>query len=341
MPPPPIPTPRFFSLVLTGTALLWAMASGSIADRSARGVTMRLGLYLFNPLLTELFLLFLLLVGFWMLERISSRSGSMSSILTLPLRKGWSREWALGAAAGWGMILAATLPVLLSGNLHGRMALASNSWVLIPLGLATLAVSTLAQEVVFRGYPFRRLVDAVGPTWASLLLSLLFALVLVRQNPPRHIGTAMLVEIAFGLVLSMAYLRTHGLWLSWGLHFAYWAVAGLVLGLPMAGHTEFTSVMATFATGPLWLGGGSFGVDGARFTLLVMAAGFAVVFRLTRWYAWEYTHAPIVAGGYEVTVAPPPAHAAMEKQAAAAPPPLVQILPATPQGRSVEDEPLS
>jgi hypothetical protein len=61
-----------------------------------------------------------------------------------------------------------------------------------------------------------------------------------------------------------------------------------------------------------------------------------VLVRVTGDYAWEYTHPPIVAGGYDVTVAPPAAHLAMEQAAQTAPAPagLVQIQPLTPQGAS-------
>ena len=92
-----------------------------------------------------------------------------------------------------------------------------------------------------------------------------------------------------------------------------------------------------YATGPRWLSGGAFGLDAALLTGAAMLAAMVVLYRETRDYAWRYTHPPIVAGGYEVTVAPPAAHVAMEK--AASPPPLVQILPATPQTQSVRDFP--
>ena len=45
------------------------------------------------------------------------------------------------------------------------------------------------------------------------------------------------------------------------------------------------------------------------------------------------------AGGYAMDAPPPAEHTAMEKQAR--PAPLVQILPTTPQSRSVSDEPKS
>jgi membrane protease YdiL (CAAX protease family) len=323
--------------VLVVTASLWAMASGTVADRAARGISDRLGLYFLQPLLSEIFLLFLVVLGFALLDWIATRGGSIAAMLALPRRAGWQREWGIGAAAGWGMALLAILPTLLTGHLYSRLASSSKVFVLVPLSFVTLLVGTLVEELVFRGYPFRRLVQAIGPTWASLIWSAVFAFVLLRQNGARNPGTALLVEFLFGLVLAMSYLRTYALWMPWGLHFAYRAVVALVIGLPAAGHQEFAAVTDTYANGPRTLTGGEFGPDAAWLTLLVMLLAFAVVFRLTRWYAWEYTHPPIVPGGYEVTVAPPQAHVEMERQGAVAAPALVQILPITPQSRSVTE----
>jgi hypothetical protein len=140
------------------------------------------------------------------------------------------------------------------------------------------------------------------------------------------------------LLLAMAWLRTHALWVGWGLHFAYRVVMAVVLGLPIAGRAEFGSPTEMYATGPRWLSGGAFGLDGAALTGLLMLGGMAVLYRATRNYAWDYTFAPIVPAGYEVTVAPPAAHVAMEK-AAPPPPALVQIMPTTPQTRSVIELP--
>ena len=204
-------------------------------------------------------------------------------------------------------------------------------------GIAVLLVLSLAEEVIFRGYAFRRLGAAIGPAWAAVAISLLFGTLLVQANPPHNTLVALVDCTLFGLLLAIAWMRTHALWLGWGLHFAYRAVAAVVLGLPIAGHGEFGSPTEMYASGPRWLSGGAFGLDAAFLTGVAMLGAIVVLYRATRDYAWKYTHPPIVAGGYEVTVAPPAAHAAME--AAAPPPPLVQILPSTPQSRSVIDVP--
>lgn len=332
------PLSRGVQLALFATAMAWAGAASGIAGRAAQGIAVRFHLGSSESLLESVFLLFLVVVGFRALERLALTGRGRSEVLALPRRAGWRSEWGTGAAIGWGVCLAAALPVLVTGHLHSRLA--QGPWgegaVAIATAVLTLGFATLAQEEIFRGYPFRRLMEATGPSWAAVLLSLGFGVMLLTANPPRHLGMALLDGTLFGLLLAMAYLRTHALWMGWGVHFAYRAVAALVLGLPIAGRGEFASFANTYATGPGWLSGGAFGLDAALLTSVVMLGGLAVLYRSTREYAWRYTHPEIVAGGYEVSVAPPEAHLAMEK-AAGAGPGLVQILPSTPQSRSRMD----
>ena len=319
--------PRSLQLALCVTALLWAGAAGAIAQSAARGISTRFQIGAFESLLVAVFLLFLAVVGLRMLDFIATHGRFVSEVAPLPRRSTAPKEFGVGAALGWALALAAVLPLLLSGNLHGRIFWRSGSLVAILLALAALLIVSLAEEILFRGYIFRRLSAAIGPSWAAILISILFAAWLVSAHTPPNLLIALLDGTLFGLLLALAWLRTHALWLGWGLHFAYRAATAVLLGLPIAGHSEFGSFVDTFRTGPRWLTGGAFGLDAALLTIVFFLIAIPILYRVTRDYAWKYTHAPIVAGGYEVTIAPPAAHAAME---AAAPPPLVQILTPAP-----------
>jgi hypothetical protein len=118
---------------------------------------------------------------------------------------------------------------------------------------------------------------------------------------------------------------------------------GILFGLPISGINDFASIVQTRAFGRLWLTGGDYGPEGAAITVIVLLIGIVILVRVTRDYAWHYTYVPIVAAGYPMEAAPPAAHVAMEQMAEharpAAPVTLVQILPSTPQTRSVSDEP--
>jgi membrane protease YdiL (CAAX protease family) len=328
-----------FALFLTSAA--WFLAADTVAAHAARGLSIRFGLDGARPLLTWAFLLFLLAVGFSILQAIAKRRSSLREVLGLPKRPTAEREWIQGAALGWGLVVLAVLPMALAGTLHVQFWTQPRAFGLLLLHLATLAVAALAEEVAFRGYSYRRLIEATGPVAATILMSLLFGLGHVLN--PGATWASTLVTILAGVLLSVAWLRTHGLWLGWGLHFAWNASMGILFGLPVSGITDFASIVQTRAFGRLWLTGGDYGPEGAGITVIVLLIGIAVLVRVTRDYAWHYTYVPIVAAGYPMEPPPPAAHVAMEQMAeqtrAAAPVTLVQILPSTPQTRSVGDEP--
>ena len=330
---------RTLQLALFVTSVAWFLASDTVAAHAARGLSERFSLDAARPLLTSIFLLFLLAVGFSILQAIARRPSSLRAVLGLPRRPTARREWQLGAALGWGLVVLAVLPMALAGTLRLQFWTQPRAFGLLVLNLVTLAVAALAEEVAFRGYPFRRLIEAVGPVAATIILSLLFGLGHVLN--PGASWASTLVTVLAGLLLSIAWLRTRGLWLGWGFHFAWNASMGILFGLPISGLNDFASIVQTRAIGRLSLTGGDYGPEGAAFTAVVLLVGIALLVRMTRDYAWHYTYVPVVPAGYPMDAPPPAAHVAMEQQARPAPAAvsLVQILPVTPQTRSVSDEP--
>jgi membrane protease YdiL (CAAX protease family) len=321
---------RAFEFFLFFIALLWAGTARSIAGRAAQGISLRFNLESLEQLLESAFFLFLLVVGIQALDWVVTRRGDTERALPLPGRPSRLAEWGTGAAVGWGLCLAAVVPVLLSGSLHASMSLGAGSLAGLAVALVTLLIATLGTEAVFRGYIFQRLIRAIGPTGATLLLSAIFSISLVNATSlPHHLLLALLDGFLLGVVLSAGWLRTHGLWLPWGLHFGYRAVMAIALGLPLAGRGVYYSLLDSYTTGPRWLTGGAFGLDAALLTGPIFLLGFAILFPLTRNWAWNYTHREILPAGYEVAVQPPAAHTAMESQAPAGVA-LVQILPAAP-----------
>ena len=212
---------------------------------------------------------------------------------------------------GWGLVVLAVLPMAVAGTLHIHFWTQPHAFGLLLLNLATLAVAALAEEVAFRGYSYRRLIEAIGPVAATIR-----HVSPLRSRPhvlnPGATWASTLVTILAGVLLSVAWLRTHGLWLGWGLHFAWNASMGILFGLPISGINDFASIVQTRAFGRLWLTGGDYGPEGAAFTVIVLLIGIAILVRVTRDYAWHYTYVPIVAAGYPMEAPPPAAHVAME-----------------------------
>jgi hypothetical protein len=323
----PSSIPRSLELALFGAGVLWLLAAHALAVRAADGILDRLGWGAAQSLLTQGFFLFLLLLGFTTLAWIGTRQGSVRAANALPRRASSLREWATGAAIGWATLLAAVLPMMLLGALHPQFLWTAPAWGAALLSVAALALGALANEVAFRGFLFRRLIDSVGPTSATLLLSALYAV--LGSMRPNAGGLSFVITLLAGVLFSLAYLRTHALWLGWGLHFAWAASTALLFGLPVGGIATYATVVQTDATGPAWFTGGAYGPEGALLTLAAFVMAMVLVYAATREYAWNYTHEPIVPAGYPMDVPPPAAHTAMEQTAAAKPATLVQIAPAS------------
>lgn len=330
-------TGKMFHLALFCAALAWSVSSRLLAASSAQGIANRFNADWATPILGTIFLLFLLAVGYSLLDIIARRPASARSSLALPNRLTASREWLIGVALGWGIVALTVLPMALAGDLHVSVWFQPRAFLLLLLNLAVIALVSLAQETVYRGYPFRRLIDAIGPVAATFGMSIIFALARGIQGDAS--GAAMLIAFLSGIVFSIAWFRTHGLWLAWGMRFGWMASMGVLFGLPIAGSYDQTSILQTTTVGRTWLTGDDYGPEASFFLIPALIVGLIVLVRVTRQYAWDYTHPPIVPGGYPMDIAPPPAHTAMEQTAKAKEPALIQILPATPQGRSLQDPP--
>jgi membrane protease YdiL (CAAX protease family) len=315
-------------LALFVAAGSWYYCARALAKSAADGLAYRFDLADYQPLMEAALAIFLVVVGLALLRNIERRRAPLRLVLGLPRRKTSREEWGAGAAIGWGLAVASVLPMALGRTLNVQLWTSPRAFLLCGLGLATLALTTLAKGVGVHGYAFQRLIDAIGPVRATILMALLAA-VYTSFNPAAS-GTAIAVSVASSIVLSLCWLRTQAVWLMWGLHFAWAASTGVLFGLPLGGDTSFSSIVDTRAAGPVWLTGGDYGPSAAMLSVVLLLAAIPILVRVTDDYAWDYTRPPIIPAGYDVTIAPPAAHVAMEQEQAVQPAALVQILPAAP-----------
>ncbi len=170
----------------------------------------------------------------------------------------------LMAALAVGAALALSGATLRSDPATGFAAAAA------PLGVGLLCAA-LAEELMFRGYPLRRLADAVGPGVATGLLALGFSAAHLANPSVSVLGAA---NIAIAAVwLSAAFFSTGAMPLAWGLHFGW--NAGLALGFeaPVSGFT-FELPLVDYAPGRHgWVDGGAFGPEGGLVGTLALVAG--------------------------------------------------------------------
>lgn len=304
-------------------AAIYFYLAQSIAVHAAHGLSSGV----WTAIVERGMLLFLLVLGYAAMARVLNREQKPVREMGLAFRSGWQREFGLGAALGWGMLLASILPMVLTGGLIVSFWAIPRQFGILLLDLLLLAIASLAEEVAFRGYPFQQMIQATGPTLATIVFSIGFAALHIF-NPGAN--RASFVVTVFGSwLLSVAYLRTRALWVCWGWHFAWNASTCLLFGLPVSGITEYSPVIQSNTVGPAWITGGDYGPEASAVAAFVLLIGIFVVYRATRGYAYLYAQPVIIPAGIPVdldamsrTLAP---HHPVAPEPAPAGPTLVQI----------------
>ena len=147
--------------------------------------------------------------------------------------------------------------------------------------LLVLAIPAAAEEALFRGYPFQKLVEAVGPVVATVLASAGFAIA-HRHNPGVNAFALINIFVA-GVMLSVAFLKTRSLWFAIAVHLGWnWQMAG-PLDLPVSGLELFDAPLyEPVRLGTPWLTGGGFGPEGGIAGLLALLLVTAAVWFYTK-----------------------------------------------------------
>ena len=290
------------------------------------------------PLIRNLFAIFMLIVGYGYMEMAWDNQREPLRAMGLARRPGVLREFAMGAALGWGMVAVVILIAALGGTFYVQLFGSAHAWGQLILQTLALAAGALAGEIAFRGYPFQKLIGATGPFIATILSGIFFGVLCLKI--PGATPTAAWTSALAAVVLSVAYLRTYALWLSWGLHFAWVATIAVLFGQPLAGDRHASSVIHTYVDGPTWLTGGEYGPEASMVGLIVLWAGLYILIWMTRNLAWKYGQPELKPAGIPVELSHP-MHPAAPPPAASAPPTeapragLVQIAPAQSTPSSV------
>ncbi len=318
-------------------AILYFILARMLATHGAQGLVDDA----WSPLVSQAMLVFLLLVGYSSLGFWQNHQANPVSEQGLPLRRGWPHEMGIGVAVGWAVAVVCVLPMTWNGGIAIVLFTHLSAWGWLLADAAYFALATLAEEIAFRGYGFQRLMHAVGPVAATIGFAGLYAL--IQSFLPGATFTSFVVSLILGVVLTMAYLRTRALWVSWGLNFGWKASRALLFGLTVNGISSHSPVVQGNPMGPYWVTGGGFGLDGSWIALVALIGAMPVVYKATRELDFQYNAPVIVSGGIPVDLdeAAREQHEAAMGGTAPAEPSLVQIAPAAAQTQtnSPEEEP--
>jgi uncharacterized protein len=206
----------------------------------------------------------------WIIVRFINRKPL--SALGLGIHPGMPRELGIGLLLGFllmGGIFAAEVAFGYV-QLEWRGYTVAQSGAIVLYSLAGFGVSAAFEELLFRGYIFQTLIQAITFLPAMILLSLLFALGHIA-NPSSSAFSSANVFLA-GVCLSFAYMKTRSLWLPFGLHWSWNFCQTTVLGYPTSG-LGFSErrLLDQVIEGPTWITGGDFGPEGGVLATICLA----------------------------------------------------------------------
>jgi len=217
-----------------------------------------------------------LILGYtWMLRSLDGVPSRRLNAMGLPGGRRALRDALVGIGIGAGMVLVTVAVIASVADLKIEAKPDQHAGLVFGIEVfVVLSTAAMAEEVAFRGYPFHRLIEVTGPAGAIAVFSAVFGLVHLKNPNATTIG--FLNTILIGVVFAIAYLRARTLWLPWGMHWAWNAVLGTLVGLPVSG-VDMSVGFRTRAIGPSWLTGGAYGPEASLACTFAVVVALAVV----------------------------------------------------------------
>ncbi len=233
---------------------------------------------LFEVIFRPLLALLLVVLFVWLLSVADHIETHRIAAMGLPCVPGWLKQFGLGCVLGFVLTILAIVPIAIWGHTSIRFHFSLHTLPRIGAVVLVLLLGALAEELMFRGYPFQHLEQGIGAIGAITIFSVMFGAVHLA-NPGASLW-GLINTILIGVLLSISYLRTRALWVPWGIHFGWNFSLGLLFGLPVSGLRLFNVVVRTTASGPNWITGGSYGLEGSATAVAVILIGVVIVWKL-------------------------------------------------------------
>ncbi len=169
-------------------------------------------------------------------------------------------EFGYGVAMAVGIIGLSWLLMWLNGGYELQSF--NSPWVLLH-AMFKFGLGAFLQVMMFRLVFFRLTEELLG-TWLALVAASLFFASAHLLNG--NMDAVSFFTMTFGdLLWAAAFILTRRLWLVWGLHAGWNFCQDGILGMPNSGLTELPSWINAVTSGPEWLSGGDYGLDGSLF----------------------------------------------------------------------------
>ncbi|MGQ7379999.1 lysostaphin resistance A-like protein [Streptococcus suis] len=172
--------------------------------------------------------------------------------------------WGIGAAMlttcvllMWGFGAIQVTSFQFSANLVGEFLILVLAW----------SVQGTTEELLTRGWMFSSLSAKHNIPVGILVSSLFFTFLHLGNNA---ISLIPILDLTlFAILACLVMLKTGNLWVIGGIHAAWNCFQGNVFAFPVSGSQAGQAFIAVNTSGPDWLSGGAFGVEGSVISLIV------------------------------------------------------------------------
>ncbi|HEM2548460.1 TPA: CPBP family intramembrane metalloprotease [Streptococcus suis] len=183
-------------------------------------------------------------------------------------KKGAFKDFILGWGIGAAMLITCVLlmwgfgairisSVQFSPQLFGEFLVLVLAW----------SVQGTTEELLTRGWMFSSLSAKYNIPVGILISSLFFTFLHLGNDA---ISLIPLLDLTlFAILASLVMLKTGNLWVISGIHAAWNCFQGNVFAFPVSGTQAGQAFIAVETSGPAWLSGGAFGVEGSVISLTV------------------------------------------------------------------------
>ena len=199
--------------------------------------------------------------------------------LTGKINATFLKNFLRGLLVGGAIMLGPALILYLGGWVTWQNSALEFTSILFATGF--FVAVAIAEEFLFRGFIFQRLIASIGCWAAQLILAGYF--LLIHINNPGMTGTIKLfasVNIFLAsLMFGLAFIKTKSLAMPVGLHFMANWVQGILLGFGVSGNKEPSILKPIFNNVPQWLTGSSFGLEASLPGLVSVVLAIILLYR--------------------------------------------------------------
>ena len=192
------------------------------------------------------------------------------TLVTGRFNSSWLKQFGIGMAFGTIVMVVPAIFLTFLGYANWQVNELSVSTVIS--GFSFFTAVAVAEEMLFRGFIFQRLMESLGQWPAQIVISGMF--LLTHINNPGMIGmtktlAALNIFIA-SVMFGLAFIKTKSLAMPVGIHFMANFMQGTVLGFGVSGVKEQSLFKAFAGECPVWLNGGEFGLEASVPGLLMV-----------------------------------------------------------------------